>query len=380
MKNQLNEILSGIRTMMSAEIESIRQEGKANDERAIDAFRQALSVLVLLFKDATASYRRHTPDDGEFDSHMLQMLEALLGIMRSPRPDVVKVGFYVSPDRPTDALYFWAYQDLYELCEWIQACTRRRDPLFISLEYLVLVRLEFDALTADEATLRAQGTDDALLKVLMRPFREIRSAKVVTLKHSDLANLRKLKAAIHDCCMGNPNNVNEALQLLLCEFNVNTRESMVYFRDSLKRALDGAATEYDKRQILVLHEQMIQQAIVESNMGFDPYRDPLVLDVQKLIEAQYTLLAKRSEDPDTTTVKPADAPVAVKLAVTNEHHAAHMHVLHEVGYFHETDAVIIEQSGRWVVSSSNLPLGMKAFRKNFHTPTGKGITATFDTL
>jgi hypothetical protein len=119
MENQFKDALNGIRTLMTVVLQSIRASGHMDDAVVAD-FGQKLRAEIVVFKRAVGFLMQETHDERRFERVMHYKLDELLDIMGSPHPEYVKAGFYVSPDKPTDPVYFWAYQDLCELAEWIQ--------------------------------------------------------------------------------------------------------------------------------------------------------------------------------------------------------------------------------------------------------------------
>ena len=379
MENLFSEILNSIRTRMTEGIQSIRTAGQANHEDAVAVFRQYQAVDIIRFKEAVSILRQQVPDDQGFDTRVSQKEKALREIMQSPNPDAARYGLYVSPVRPTDRLYFWAYQDLHQLCAWIQAYKRRRSEIFLPLEQLAAVRWEFEELAADEATLRHLGIREELVNLLLQLFSDVRSLTNSDLKYTDLFNLRKLKAAIQDCCGQGGGTVDHTLHMLLYEYNVNTREAAIYCRDHLVEQLAGFERDDDKLDLLILWEKLIQQVIVESNMAFDPYRDLTLVDqMQRVINAEYNAIVKRMDQPARATAVPQARPV-VRITVTNEHHAAYTRSLKGIGYYDGLDKDIFDMIHRSVLSCKDQLIAILTFRNNYSKPTNNAANEALAT-
>src|SRR4051812_6634391 len=170
MENQFNHALNGIRMMMT-EIESIRKTGPV-DENVIADFRQRLAIEILTFKRAAMFMRQQTDNERPVERLMHDKLDELLEIMGSPHPEFVKAGFYVSPNKPADPLYFWAYQDLSELGEWIQeSCIHHASvPVPLPQAYQAIVRHEFLELMTVADQFRKKDVNEKLIETLMHPF------------------------------------------------------------------------------------------------------------------------------------------------------------------------------------------------------------------
>src|SRR5689334_22027329 len=124
MENHFNEALNGIRNLMTVVLQSIRAAGHI-DDTIVAEFGQKLRTEIIAFKRAVVLLRQEISDERTIERLMHYKLDELLDIMGSPHPEYVKAGFYVSPNKPTDPVYFWAYQDLCKLGEWIQeTCSR----------------------------------------------------------------------------------------------------------------------------------------------------------------------------------------------------------------------------------------------------------------
>jgi hypothetical protein len=376
MENQFNHALNGIRMMMT-EIESIRKTGPV-DENVIADFRQRLAIEILTFKRAAMFMRQQTDNERPVERLMHDKLDELLEIMGSPHPEFVKAGFYVSPNKPADPLYFWAYQDLSELGEWIQeSCIHHASvPVPLPQAYQAIVRHEFLELMTVADQFREKDVNEKLVETLMHPFSRFQSPRPTGLMYRELVNLRRLKTAILNCSEFAGEKLEYALYTLLYEFNVNTDASVAYCKAYLRNRVNNAGSVDDRLEVVALEEKMIGQVTVKRNIGFDHFNDPLQDEMLNYLTKEYNFQTRRPElSTSSGATVPAlpDTQATLTLAVTNEQHAAQMRVMQSTGYFKEKEKAVIEVTGHLVVSSKSQKIGMPTYRTNFYRPTAKAV-------
>jgi len=380
-EDQFKDALNGIRTLMTVGLQSVRAAGKM-DDTTVTEFGHKLRTEIIIFKRAAVAMQTLT-DERMIQGIMHGKLEELLDIMGSPHPEYAKAGFYVSPDKPTDPVYFWAYQDLFELCEWIQEwCSREAaHSVVLSQASEAVARHEFNELPAVEEALCARCQDPRVVKVLMQPFSRFKSPRSTGLQHRELVNLRKLKAAILDTAKQPDDKIENALHALLYGLNVNTDTAIAYCKARIEEKLRNIPTDDARLKVLALEKKLIGQTTVKDNVDFDVYNHKLTDEILKFIEEEREFRTQYPEPP--TAAEPAafaipDAGLDVRLGVTNEHHAAHMRALQRVSYFSGREEDIIELTGRLVLSDKARAIGMPTYRRNYFRPTAGGAKDAFD--
>jgi hypothetical protein len=383
MDKQFDNVLSGIRNLMTLVIQSIRNKGLAYDDAITAEFWQNVRKEISTSKRTTALAKQQMPKE-EFKKFIFKTLHELFVIMDVRRPDFVKEGWYESPNKPTDPLYFWAYQDLNLFSEWVQV-TYLREPDDVTVlppTYLELVQHDFVDLYEFIEELRHVGISKGLIDTLMAPFKYLLPRDVVTLEHRDLVKLWKLKAAIMECRELRGEQLADALYHLLFALNINLLDSVHHCKGHIQRLLDEEDTVSGKLMVLARCELSIREiTVVDSQLRFNPYSEqPLSEILLKVIAARYDFYTKTESIASFAKAEalPVTITEPIQIALTNQQYALHMRVLAENGFFQGIQADVIRVTGRMVLTGKNQHLGAPTHAQNFKTPGPKAIADTYD--
>jgi hypothetical protein len=374
MENQFNLSLSGIRMLMAVELESHRNAGLAGDEGTIRAFREKLKPEILAFKNAAIELELKKLERATYEGTVMDCLTDLLRIMNSPHPEWGRLGWYVSPDK-RDPLYFWAYQDLYELVLWIVASTRKQD---LPLQIQAMVRQQYEELTALEDLLLKRGVNKLQIKALMSAFHKVRGQDPVDLTYHELVTLAKVREAIEDCCQTAEADLGDALHQLLYVLNINTWQAIDYCKIHMGNLVDAASTTAAVLKMLAYREKQLRQTTIASNITFDHFYDPLRDEILAYIEEERKFyLAELAAAANTAEARVREGAALISINMPNQHYAARLHVKHACGRFKNSKNALIKSTCQLVLSNKETSLSESAFVGYFDKPGGPAVKAAF---
>lgn len=377
MENQFNLSLNDISLMMSVELEVHRSAGLAADEATIKSFRQRLKAKIKAFKNAALDLEHKLAGTNTYAAQMLAQMNELLRIMNAPHPEFAIEGWYSSPDKPSDPLYFYSYHDLYELVLWIIASTRKTD---LPLHFQAMVRQHYEELKTLRQALLEKGMNEFLVNALMSAFDKVREEDPVDLTFHELTVLRKVRKMIDDCCCQAPEKMGAALHQVLLVMNVNTLESLIYCKAHVSTLVDSAATPADKVNVLDLQELVLRQATVVSDVSFQPFRETLRDEVLTHIKYLRKYWSKRNDEPvihKGTAATNGAPPLQTSINMPNQHFGARLRVEHACGRYKSSKNALIKASCSFFLSNKDTALGEQAFETYVDRPTGPAAKAAF---
>ena len=312
----------GIQVMLS-ELKRLKEKG-GGDKAEIDSFRSRLKDEIFNFRDAMDLARLHADHPHAFGSYLHKQLGGVLKVMGDLYGQVPVKDLYVLPDAPAHRPYYYAWQELLDFPDKMHALFGKSLPhaVILPAKFQAIVRYEFceDFLPIADA-FRARGANEQLVTTLMYPFLEIQSESS-WLVHRELVSLRRLKAGILKyAALLTKQNIEELLHEVLYRYNVNTLESFQYFRAHLRAAFNGAGTVAAKREVLARYEKNLRQVMMEYNITFAPWLDPLAQRMVAIVEYKYKYLAV--QEVESAHVAAATTPAETTGADTLQSSPGH---------------------------------------------------------
>jgi hypothetical protein len=375
MENSFNLSLSGIHTLMTVMLEAHRNAGLAGDEATIKLFREKLKPEIIAFKNAAIELELKKPDNTSYETLVMPHLADLVRLMKSPHPEWSILGWYVSPDE-REPLYFWAYQDLYELVIWIVASTRRQD---LPLQVQSLVREQYKALSSLEQSLHEKGVDKLLVKALMSAFDKVRGQDPVDLTYAELITLGKVREAIVDCCNTAQEHLADGLIQLLYVLNINTWDAINFCQRHMDNLVDAASSPTAVLKLLAYHEKLLLQTTIASKTVFDNFYKPLKDEILHYIKFERKFYNDETAAPKngSTAVVP-DSTGLIAINMPNQHYAARLHVKHACGRYKNSKNALIRATCKQTLSNKDTALSETAFFGYFDKLTEPAVKGAFD--